>query len=453
MSTSSQPESQDPTTDPSSPPKAQPLFRSLLGDGTDLETTEIESVCIACEENGVTRLLLTKIPFYREVIISSFHCEHCGNENNEVQSASAVQELGIDIKLQVQSLSDLDRQVIKTDSSRVTIPELDFEIPAGSQKGVLTTVEGVITRAISGLAQDQVVRRALDSALADQIDAFIQRLQQLTSGLTPFTLCIHDPSGNSFVENRLAPKEDPQLTVKKFKRNLEQTKALGLVDDDATELPEEAEQATAADVTKDEVLGFPTNCPECQSPAETRMKLTSIPHFKEVVIMATVCDACGNKTNEVKVGGGVAPQGRRISLRFTDVSDLTRDVLKSETCTLSIPELDFEAQLMSHGGKFTTVEGLLDGIKDQLMQSNPFLMGDSATSDTKSKMAAFVAKIETLSQGATPFTLVLDDPAGNSFVQNFYAPDADPEMTVEDYDRTTEDDEFLGLDQMKTEDY
>ena len=35
------------------------------------------------------------------MIISSFHCEHCGYENNEVQSASAVQEEGIDIAVKV----------------------------------------------------------------------------------------------------------------------------------------------------------------------------------------------------------------------------------------------------------------------------------------------------------------------------------------------------------------
>ena len=75
---------------------------------------------------------------------------------------------------------DLNRQVIKTDSSRVAIPDLDFEIPAGSQKGVLTTIEGILDRAIQGLEQDQVVRRALDPALADQIDEFVGKLKSVS---------------------------------------------------------------------------------------------------------------------------------------------------------------------------------------------------------------------------------------------------------------------------------
>jgi len=431
--------------------RSGPLFQNIRGEVEELETTEIESLCVACEENGVTKLLLTKIPFYKEVIISSFFCEHCGYENNEVQSASPVQDQGVDITVSVRTKTDLDRQVIKTDSSRISIPELDFEIPAGSQKGVLTTIEGILDRAVQGLEQDQVVRRALDPRLAEQIDEFVDKLKMLRSAERPFTLHIRDPTGNSFVENLFAPKEDPALKIQKFSRTLEEMKMLGLVADDATEIPEELRMTD--EVKKDEVLTFPTNCDQCQSPAETRMKMTSIPHFKEVVIMATNCDVCGARTNEVKVGGGISERGRRISLRVTDPSDLTRDVLKSETCTLKIPELDFEAQLVSNGGKFTTVEGLLEAIKEQLLTGNPFLMGDSATSEIKAKMAAFTTRLDDLLTGQTQFTIELDDPAGNSFIQNFYAPDPDPEMVVEDYDRTQDDDAFLGIDEMKTENY
>jgi zinc finger protein len=56
--------------------------------------------------------------------------------------------------------------------------------------------------------------------------------------------------------------------------------------------------------------------------------ISGIPHFKEVVIMATVCDFCGHKTNEVKSGGGIEPQGKKITLKVTESSDLSRDVLK-----------------------------------------------------------------------------------------------------------------------------
>jgi zinc finger protein len=52
---------------------------------------EIESLCMRCQENGMTRLLLTYIPYFREVIIASFQCDHCGERNNEIQSAGQIQ--------------------------------------------------------------------------------------------------------------------------------------------------------------------------------------------------------------------------------------------------------------------------------------------------------------------------------------------------------------------------
>lgn len=44
--------------------------------------------------------------------------------------------------------------------------------------------------------------------------------------------------------------------------------------------------------------------------------------------MATVCDACGHKDNEVKGGSGIEPKGTKITLKITDTSDMSRDVLK-----------------------------------------------------------------------------------------------------------------------------
>lgn len=52
-----------------------------------------------------------------------------------------------------------------------------------------------------------------------------------------------------------------------------------------------------------------------------------------------------------------------------------------------------------------------------------------------------------------PFTLIIDDPLGNSYLQNLYAPDPDPNMTVEMYDRTFDQNEELGLNDIKVEGY
>lgn len=44
--------------------------------------------------------------------------------------------------------------------------------------------------------------------------------------------------------------------------------------------------------------------------------------------MATTCEACGHKTNEVKSGAGIEPKGVHIEVDVRNKEDLTRDVLK-----------------------------------------------------------------------------------------------------------------------------
>lgn len=426
------------------------VFKDISADDEDGQPTEIESLCMNCHHNGTTRLLLTRIPFFREIIVSSFNCGSCGWSNTEIQSAGRIQEQGVCYTLKVKSKRDLNREVVKADSATTRIPELDFEVPPFTQKGSLSTVEGLLDRAVAGLEQDQPVRRETDPDVAEKIDEFIQKLKKLKEVEDEFTVVIEDPSGNSFVENPVAPQKDEGLTVSHFKRTAQQDMQLGLrADDDLDEEP----AGNDLETMRNEVLVFNTNCPECNAPASTNMKLVQIPHFKEVVIMATNCDSCGHRTNEVKSGGATEELGTKISLHVTDPSDMTRDLLKSETCGIIIPELEFELGMAALGGKFTTLEGLLKDIKELTVSKNPFACGDSSSSDRLQKLSEFGEKIDKIINGEMRVHVILDDPAGNSYLQNVYAPEADPEMTVEKYTRSFQQNEELGLNDMKTEGY
>ncbi|KAF0886169.1 zinc finger protein ZPR1 [Crocuta crocuta] len=426
-------------------PAPEHLFRPISAEDEEQQPTEIESLCMNCYRNGTTRLLLTKIPFFREIIVSSFSCEQCGWSNTEIHSAGRIQDQGVRYALTVRTQEDMNREVVKTDSATTRIPELDFEIPAFSQKGALTTVEGLINRAIAGLEQDQPTRRANEEAVAERIDEFIIKLKELKQVASPFTLIIDDPSGNSFVENPHAPQKDHALVITHYNRTAQQEELLGLQAEAPEQEPEEED-------LRNEVLQFNTNCPECNAPAQTNMKLVQIPHFKEVIIMATNCDSCGHRTNEVKSGGAIEPLGTRITFHITHPSDLTRDVLKSETCSVEIPELEFELGMAVLGGKFTTLEGLLKDIRE-LVTKNPFTLGDSSNPGRMEKLQEFSQKLDQILEGNMKAHLIMNDPAGNSYLQNVYAPEDDPEMKVEHYKRTFDQNEELGLNDMKTEGY
>ena len=44
--------------------------------------------------------------------------------------------------------------------------------------------------------------------------------------------------------------------------------------------------------------------------------------------MATFCDICGHRDNEVKSGGGMEDKGRKITLTVENRDDMSRDILK-----------------------------------------------------------------------------------------------------------------------------
>ena len=48
---------------------------------------------------------------------------------------------------------------MKADSALVKIPELNFEIPPNTQRGVITTVEGLLSRSVNELLKEQPNRK------------------------------------------------------------------------------------------------------------------------------------------------------------------------------------------------------------------------------------------------------------------------------------------------------
>lgn len=455
--------------------KSENLFLDLAADDTP---TEIESLCMNCHEQGVTRLLLTKIPFFREIILMAFTCPHCGYRSNEIQSGGSIQEKGSIITLKVQK-SDLNRQIVKSDAASIRIPEIDFEIPVSTQKGLLNTIEGFLTQSLDALREGQEERRKIDPETTARIDEFLVKLEKCTKGEHldennksefVFTIIVDDPTGNSYIENPNAPSEDVNMSISQYKRTPLQNFQIGLSSEETPqtqamnpkeggkeeEVNEPVEQYKLdfdkLDIKK-QVMEFVGNCPNCNVPCTTRMFSIDIPYFKEVIVMASTCDSCGYKSSEVKTGGAISEKGKTITLKVTCKEDLSRDLLKSETATCEIPEKKFKITRGTLGGRFTTVEGLLVGIRDDLLKANPFLRGDSSQESDKIKFSQFLKDIEELSSGESPFTIIIDDPVSNSYIQSLTAPDPDPNLTVVEYERTYDQNDDLGLNDMNTENY
>ena len=90
----------------------------------------------------------------------------------------------------------------------------------------------------------------MDPKSAIKIDAFLVELHKCLSLERTFTLVIDDTSGNSFVENPHAPKDDPNMTTELYERTAEQNWKLGFA---AEEKPENPSQEEKDHIDKDEV--------------------------------------------------------------------------------------------------------------------------------------------------------------------------------------------------------
>jgi len=74
----------------------------------------------------MTTILLASIPLFREIMLCSFICEHCGERNNEVQFAGRLPDFGVEILFRCLHINDMDREVIKSDHCIITFEELDL---------------------------------------------------------------------------------------------------------------------------------------------------------------------------------------------------------------------------------------------------------------------------------------------------------------------------------------
>jgi zinc finger protein len=98
------------------------------------------------------------------------------------------------------------------------------------------------------------------------------------------------------------------------------------------------------------------------------------------------------------------------------------------------------------------MEGLLQQVYEEL-STKVFHTGgggDSSSTDPadKNSFTTFLGSLKEVMAASRPFTLILDDPVANSYLQNIYAPDDDPNMEIITYERTHEQNEELGINDM-----
>ena len=138
-----------------------------------------------------------------------------------------------------------------------------------------------------------------------------------------------------------------------------------------------------------------------------------------------------------------------MTLLVKNENDLKLELIKSETCTVYVPEIDLELTRGTLGTQLTTVEGLLRLVLDDLQKHVTTIHAETPPEGVEStgeqgqvgSLAAFLLKLERLADGDEGFTLIMDDPLSNSFIQQEDFAD----LVNEEYERSETLNTELGL--------
>ena len=148
------------------------------------------------------------------------------------------------------------------------------------------------------------------------------------------------------------------------------------------------------------------------------------------------------------------PHGIHFVLTVNTSKDMDRRIIKSNFASLSIPCCGFEIPAMIQKGKLSTVEGFISTAKENFSSSLEDRYYNEMGDDFINKIKELIQKLtDTLNGDKFPFEVILDDPSGNSFIENPYAPQTDPSIKVSYFERTKEMAEQMGysLDNQKLE--
>ncbi|KAI6164392.1 ZPR1 zinc-finger domain-containing protein [Pisolithus thermaeus] len=340
------------------------------------------------------------------------------NSNKDRLQVLSEVQAGILYTLKVLHGADLNRQIIQPEACTVKIPDFELQFPL--TRGQLATVGGLLCDIAAELISHRPIIDANTETLGDEKE--VDELTRVTS--------VTEKHSKDFVKKAITIN----LTIpwETLLSNSFETYRIPSGQESSTEQMGSLEEKRGVGV---KVLGIQMK------------RFTSSWEFVRGVHVHQ-----WYRDNDVKSGAAISGKGNRITLRIEEPNDLSRDILK--TCGLTTPEIDLALQPGTLGGRFTTVEGTLEQVHEELSEM-VYTTGDSSTmvDEDRQKFQGFLKPLKEITNAERPFALILDDPLANSYLPNLYAPCPDPNMDIVTYERTWQQNEEMGLDDMKVENY
>ncbi|KAI6112223.1 ZPR1 zinc-finger domain-containing protein [Pisolithus croceorrhizus] len=354
-------------------------------------------------------------------------------------------------------------------------------------RGQLTTSEGLLRDITADLSSGQPVRRIMDEAAYTKIQQIIDGFKEVlgdeeevedeadeagqVSSATEknkdpvkkaITIKLDDLSGNSFAEF-LGSISDPKWTFKtRVQReadgegagdtNVEIYEFMGSVFAVCASIgnsPEKIAVSPSFSLVSTFYLfpeGFRDNF-KVRISLETDSQGNTEASFKDTLIMSTNCEHCGYRDNEVKSSAAIS-EGKENHLEDRGTRRFKQGY-PSETCDLTIPNRSGLAAWNAWRTIYNSRRSL-EQVYEELSEK-VYAAGSSSTmvDEDRQKFQDFLKQLEEITNTEKPFTLILDDPLANSYLQNLYAPYPDLNMEIV----TLQQNEELQLNDMKVDNY
>ena len=154
----------------------------------------------------------------------------------------------------------------------------------------------------------------------------------------------------------------------------------------------------------------PGSCPSCSNEIEYLYQTDNIPYFSEILIISANCPACGYRYVDTQVLASAEPS--RYEFSIITAEDLATRVVRSMSGTVKIPELGVQIDPgPACQGFVTNIEGVLDRIEHVVQAALLW-----TENEERENARVLLDRIAQARSGTFPFTLILDDPSGNSAI-------------------------------------
>lgn len=158
-----------------------------------------------------------------------------------------------------------------------------------------------------------------------------------------------------------------------------------------------------------------SDCPVCGSKNTLRVtsKTDNIPYFGDIFETSVLCEQCGYQSSDSISLEQNDPV--KYILKIDETKMNTR-VAKSQTATITIPELGLKVEPGAKSqGYVSNVEGILNRFEDAVLRA---IKLESDNSEVQDNALNLIELITQLKMGELSANLILEDPWGNSLIDD-----------------------------------